>query len=139
MNSLEQAPDFDTITYGMENEFDIDAAFRDAMHGVASDTELALDEKVQRMEFIVSEGTSELYREFVDLRSMAAQMEMYCNHDHALNQLMQGSDMLSGFMDSFKDDGHNHNSNSFDKHDHKNDDLETDPVTGKKRKKKQRK
>lgn len=137
MNTLEQAPDFGMEAFGMSEDFDINAAFQEAMYGVATDTELALEEKVRRMEVIVSEGTSEVYRDFVDFRSMAAQMEMMCNHDHALNQSMQGSDTLSGFMDSHKeDDGHNHGSNLHDKHSKKDDDeYEIDPKTGKKRKK----
>lgn len=144
MNALEQAPQFEDMPdFGMEFEmadFDINAAFQEAIVGVASDQEIALDEKVRRMEVIVSEGTSEVYRDFVDFRQMAAQMEMMCNHDHALNQSMQGSETLSGFMDSHKaDDGHNHGNESHSKHNHKDDDeYEIDPKTGKKTKKKKR-
>ena len=145
MNTLEQAPRFEEMPdFGMEldmGEFDINAAFQEAIQGVASDTELALEEKVRRMEVIVTEATSELYREFVDFRQMAAQMEMMCNHDHAFNQSIQGSGMLSGFMDSFKaDEGHNHGDNLHGKHSHKKDDdeYEIDPKTGKKTKKKKR-
>lgn len=147
MNALEQAPrfeempDFGMEAFGMSEDFDINAAFQEAIAGVASDTELALEEKVRRMEVIVSEGTSEVYRDFVDFRSMAAQMEMMCNHDHALNQSMQGNDTLSGFMDSHKaDDGHNHGDSLHGKHNHKKDDdeYEIDPKTGKKTKKKKR-
>lgn len=144
MNTLEQAPRFEEMPdFGMGldmGEFDINAAFQEAIQGVASDTELALEEKVRRMEVIVSEGTSEVYRDFVDFRQMAAQMEMMCNHDHALNQSMQGSETLSGFMDSHKaDDGHNHGDTLHGKHNHKDDDeYEIDPKTGKKSKKKKR-
>ena len=137
MNTLEQAPrfeempDFGMESFGMTEEFDINAAFQEAIVGVASDTELALEEKVRRMEVIVSEGTSEVYRDFVDFRQMAAQIEMMCNHDHILSQSMQSNDTLSNFMDSHNaDDGHNH----------KNDDeYEVDPKTGKKTKKKKKK
>ncbi len=142
MNTLEQAPrfeempDFGLEAFGMSEDFDINAAFQEAIQGVASDTELALEEKVRRMEVIVSEGTSEVYRDFVDFRQMAAQMEMMCSHDHAFNQSMQGNDTLSGFMDSHKaDDGHGHGSDKT--HNHKDDDeYEIDPKTGKKKKKK---
>lgn len=144
MNTLEQAPrfeeipDFDIVAFGINENFDINAAFQEAIQGVASNTELALEEKVRRMEVIVSEGTSEAYRDFVDFRQMAAQMEMMCSHDHAFNQASQGSETLHGFMDSHKeDDGHNHGDNLDNKHNHKkDDDYEIDPKTGKKTKKK---
>lgn len=147
MNALEQAPrfeempDFGMEAFGMSEDFDINAAFQEAIQGVVSDTELALEEKVRRMEVIVSEGTSEVYRDFVDFRQMAAQMEMMCNHDHALNQSMQGNDTLSSFMDSHKaDDGHNHGEDLHGKHKHKEDDeYEIDPITGKKTNKKKKK
>lgn len=142
MNTLEQTPRFEEIpdfgmeTFGMSEDFDINAAFQEAIQGVASDSELALEEKVRRMEVIVSEGTSDVYRDFVDFRQMAAQMEMMCNHDHALNQSMQGSDTLLGFMDSHKaDDGHNHGDSLNNKDNHE---YEIDPKTGKKTKKKKR-
>lgn len=144
MNTLEQTPQFEKMPdFGMEldvGEFDINAAFQDTIQGVASDTELALEEKVRRMEVIVNEGTSEVYRDFVDFRAMAVQMEMMCNHDHALNQSMRGSDTLSGFMDSHRsDDGHNHGESLHGKHNHKDDDeYEIDPKTGKKTKKKKK-
>lgn len=137
MNTPEQAPQFD---FDM-GDFDINAAFQEAITGVASDTELALDEKVRRMEVIVSEGTSEVYRDFVDLRSMAAQMEMMCTHNHALDQSVQGSEILSGFIDSHKpDDKHDHGNNASSKNTQEDtdddDDDEIDPKTGKKVKKK---
>ena len=84
------------------------------------------------MEHIVAEGSSPVYRDFIDFRMMAAQMEMMCNHNHGLEQSMQGSEMLSGFMDSNRGDdhdGHNHD---------KDDEYEIDPKTGKKVKKKKR-
>lgn len=117
--------------------FDINAAFQGAISDVATDDELALDEKVRRMEVIVSEGTSEVYRDFVDFRQMAAVMEMMCNHDHTLNQLMQGNNTLFGFMDSHKaDDGHNHGDSLHGKDDDDDDDeYDTDLRTGKRRKK----
>lgn len=139
MNSLEQAPRFEEVPdFGMELDmggFDINAAFQEAIQGIASDTELALEERVHRMEVILSEGESEMYRDFVDFRQIAAQMEMMCSHDHALNQSMESSDILSGFMDRHKaNDGHDHGSDN-----HKDDsDDEIDPKTGKKTKKKRR-
>jgi hypothetical protein len=147
VNTLEQAPRFEEMpdfgmgSFDISEGFDINAAFQEAIQGVASDTELALEEKVRRMEVIVSEGASEVYRGFVDFRQMAAEMEMLCSHDHALNQSIQDSDTLSGFIDSYKaDDGHNHGNSLHDKHSHKKDDDKygIDPKTGKKIKKKKR-
>jgi hypothetical protein len=95
---------------------------------VASDVELALDEKVRRMETIVSTGASETYRNFIDFRQMAAQIEMMCNHDHELSSSMQGNAALSSFMESFThSNGHDHD-----------DEHEIDPRTGKKRSKKKK-
>lgn len=131
MNSPEQAPQFD---FDMSN-FDINAAFQEAITGVASDTELALEEKVRRMETIVSEGTSEVYRGFVDLRSMAARI-----HDHASCQSVQGSEILAGFVDNYKpDEKHDHINTPSSKNNHEDkddDEYEIDPKTGKKIKKK---
>lgn len=144
MNTLEQAPRYEDMPdfgmqFGME-DFDINAAFTEAINGVISDKELALDEKVRRMEVIVSEGMSEVYRNFVDFRQMAAQIQMMCNHDHTFNQSIKGSDTLSGLLDNHKkDDGHNHKDSKLDDHNHSDkeeDDDEIDPVTGKKKKKK---
>lgn len=145
MNSLDRAnrfedmPDFGMEIFGMNEEFDINAAFQEAIQGVASDTELALEEKVRRMEVIVSESNSEVYREFLDFRQIAAQMEMMCSHDHALSQSMQNNGTLSGFMDSHKkDDGHDHSDNLHEPHDKDSDEYEIDPKTGKKTKKKKK-
>ena len=138
MTGEQLKPRADEPDFGMDfmfEDFDINAAFQEAVAGVASDEELQLEEKVRRMEVIVSEGTSEIYREFVDFRQMAAQMEMLCTHDHAFSQLAQGSDTLSGFMDSHgPEDGHGHQ-----EQDHKHEEeYEIDPKTGKKTKKKKR-
>lgn len=114
MASFEQSPLFED-SEGTEAEaifgddFDINAAFQEAMQEVASSEELALDEKVRRMEVIVAEGTSEVYREFVDFSAMAAQMEMMCSHDHQFNESIQGSEALSGFMNSYKSDARDGN------------------------------
>ncbi len=143
MNGLEQAPHFEEVpdfgmeAFGMNEDFDINAAFQEAVQGVASDTELALEEKVRRMEVIIGEGTSEVYRDFVDFRQIAAQMEMMCAHDHSLEQSMKNNDALSGFMDTHKSD--DEHSSLHGKHKHKDDDeYETDPKTGRKSKKKKR-
>lgn len=139
MRQTEQPPDFgmeEAFDFGeLEADFDINAAFQEAMLGVATDEELVLEEKVRRMEVIINESNSEVYRDFVDFRLMAAQMELFCNHDHALNQATQGNEIISSFMDSHKDNnGHNHGS-SYGKHTKKEDDDEIDPKTGKKKKK----
>lgn len=139
MNSLEQEtrfdemPDFD-LGFDMDG-FDINTAFQEAMTGVVTDAELALEEKVRRMEVIVSEGSSDVYRDFVDFRMMATQIEMMCSHDHVLSQSLQNSTTLSGFMDSHKnDDGHNHSESLHDRLEHKHED-EKDPKKSKKKKK----
>ncbi len=111
-------------------DFDINQAFQSAMSDVATNKDTDLDEKIRRMEVIISEGTSELYSDFVDFRAMANQMQMMCNHDHNLQSMMNSSESLSGFMGEHSDhDGHNHG----------NDEYETDPKTGKKTKKKKKK
>ena len=96
--SVEQqaAPSFEDLDFG---NVDINAAFQEAMFGVASDEELELNEKVRRMEVIVSESNSELYRDFVDFRSLAAQIEFFCNHDHELNEASQSNENLKSFLD----------------------------------------
>lgn len=138
MSKFEQPPRSEEMSdFDMEldmGEFDINAAFQEAIAGVASDTELALDEKVRRMEVIVSEGKSEVYRDFVDFRQMAAQMEMMCNHNHAFSQSIQGNETLSGFMDLYQfDDEHDHDDDDEDNED--DDEYVIDPKTGKKTKK----
>lgn len=148
MNTLEQAPryeempDFGMEAFGMSEDFDINAAFQEALQGVASDAELALEDKVRRMEFILSEGTSDVYRDFVDFRRMAAQMRLLCNDDHALNQSMQGNEALSSFLNKHKDDdGHNHGNSLLGKHNKHNSDEDdeeesTESKNGKKSKRK---
>lgn len=136
MNKLEQGsryeemPDFGLEAFGIGKDFDINAAFQEAMQGVASDTDIALEEKVQRMEVIIREGTSEVYRDYVDFRQMATQMAIMCSHDHVLGQSMKSNETLLGFLDSHKaDHGHNHDDSLHEKHDSK---------TNKKTKKKKR-
>jgi len=114
------------MDFGMEG-FDINEMFQEALNGIATDEELALDEKVLRMEVIVSEGTSEVYREFVDFRQLASQMEMMCTHDHSLGQSIQGSDALGNFMGAFAED---------DDHAHKHDGGDASKSAKKKTKKK---
>ncbi len=145
MNSLEKMPlyqefpSFDIEKFGTIAEFDINAAFLEAISSVVSDSELALEEKVRRMEVIVSESVSPVYNDFVDFRQMAAQMEMICNHDHSLSQSMLGSEAISGFMDSHKaDNKHSHGDELHSEHNHDDDQYEIDPKTGKKIKKKKR-
>lgn len=146
MNAIERTqpyedmPDFGMDAFGMHENFDINAAFQEAVQGIVSDAELALEEKVRRMEVIVSEGTNDLYRDFVDFSMMARQIDMMCSHDHAFGQSLQNSETLSGFMSNYKsDDGHNHSEELHSKHNRKDDDeYEIDPKTGKKTKKKKR-
>lgn len=115
------------INMGFEcDDFDFNAAFQEALYGVMSDKELALEEKVKRMEFIVTEGTSHIYKEFIDFRAMAAQIQMVCNHDHAMKDFLSNSDVLSGLVNGG-------NEKSFDKdhkhdHDHDSKKIDTDDI-----------
>jgi hypothetical protein len=125
------------VDFGME-DFDINEMFQSALSGVTTDEELALDEKVRRMEVIVSEGTSDVYREFVDFRQMVSQMEMMCAHDHMFDQSVRGSDVLGSLLDTFaEDDGHGHN--SIHSHSHGEDDDAASTKKGKKKTKKKKK
>jgi hypothetical protein len=134
MNTLElekrpEASVEENAIFGMELEFDLNAAFQGAISGIASDDELALDEKVRRMEAIINEGNSDTYRDFVDFRQIASQMQMICSHDHALGQMMNSNDSLSSVLGKHDDnDGHNHSS-------HKHDDEEDDDDDSDKKKK----
>ncbi len=130
MNTLElekrpEASVEENAIFGMELDFDLNAAFQGAISGVASDAELALDEKVRRMEVIINEGNSDTYRDFVDFRQIASQMQMICSHDHALGQMMNANDSLSSILGKHDDnDGHNHSSHSHDEDDDDDDDSD---------------
>lgn len=122
----------------LDLDFDINAAFQEAIEGAATDEELKLEEKVAHMEQIINEGSGELYRDFIDFRMMAAQIEAFCNHDHALSQSLQNSEVLSGFMSSHsRGEGHGHSQHPHDRH-KSEDNSETDSKTGKKKKKKRK-
>ena len=114
MNTLElekrpEASVEENAIFGMEFDFD-------------SDADLALDEKVRRMEVIINEGNSDTYRDFVDFRQIASQMQMICSHDHALGQMMNANDSLSSILGKHDDnDGHNHTSHSHDEDDDDDD------------------
>ena len=130
MNVLEfekqpKVPVEENAMFGMELDFDLNAAFQGAISGIASDEELALDEKIRRMESIINEGNSETYRDFVDFRQIASQMQMICSHDHALGQMMNANDSLSSILGKHDDnDGHNHTSHSHDEDDDDDDDSD---------------
>ena len=130
MNVLEfekqpKIPVEENAMFGMELDFDLNAAFQGAISGVASDAELALDEKVRRMEVIINEGNSDTYRDFVDFRQIASQMQMICSHDHALGQMMNANDSLSSILGKHDDnDGHNHSSHSHDEDEDDDDDSD---------------
>jgi hypothetical protein len=87
---------------------DINRAFHEAAEGVMTNEEMALDDKVARMEHIIQEASSDFYQEFVDLRSMAAQIEMFCNHDHSIQDALQGSEQIGAFMDRHAGHTHEH-------------------------------
>lgn len=96
--------------FALELDFDINAAFQEVTTGILSDKMLTLEEKVGRVETLIAEASSETYQAFVDFRAMASQIEMFCNHDHALNESLTQNSTVSGFMDSHKDYDHNHDS-----------------------------
>jgi len=77
---------------------DINQAFHEAAYGIITDKEIALDAKVARIENIIQEANSDFYREFVDLRSMAAHIEMMCSHDHSLQAELGRNETVGGFM-----------------------------------------
>jgi hypothetical protein len=87
-----------------EMGFDVQAAFESAASDVLNDDLLELEEKIARTEFILQEASSEIYRELVDLSTLAEQI-MGCTHDHAV----QGA-LLSGALgDLFGEHaGHDH-------------------------------
>lgn len=106
------------LDFGMEN-FDIDAAFQGAIVDLATDAELLLDEKVLRIERVIEDANSDFYQGFVDLRNMAAQIEIFCNHDHTLQNALESSESVSSFLN-----------------DHIQTSGEHEPKTGEKRTKK---
>lgn len=113
MKTPEQAPTGELPADFLEmTGFDVDAAFQEATQEVLSNAELAIDEKVRRMEVILSQSASEAYREFVDFRSLAAQMQMACAHDHSFGQAAEGSETLGGFLQATSNadelQGHGH-------------------------------
>ncbi len=89
----------DIFSTELLQSIDINQAFQEATQGVITDDMIELDEKVLRMEHIIEEANSDTYHEFVDLRSMAAQIEMFCNHDHSAQDALQGSDAVNSFLD----------------------------------------
>ena len=137
MNVLEfekqpKIPVEENAMFGMELDFDLNAAFQGAISGIASDADLALDEKVRRMESIINEGNSETYRDFIDFRQIASQMQMICSHDHALGQMINSNDSLSSVIGKHDDnDGHNHSS-----HTHHEEEDDDDDDSDKKKKSK---
>lgn len=135
MIRMEHQVPFEELELGFE--FDVNAAFLEAIEGVATSEVLELDEKVARMEHLINEGSSELFRDFVDFRMMASQIEAFCSHDHALNQSLQSSGLLSNFRSNHgPEDSHNHLEHSLDTR--KDNDSETGPKTDKKKKKKRK-
>lgn len=120
MNSVEYMP-LDAL-----DGFDINAAFQGALYDIASDAELELTEKVRRMETVIQQGISAVYRDFIDFRAMATQIELACSHDHMLPETALGGTMIDGFLNIYaSNDGHEH-------HDHDLDDDSDDEETVKK-------
>lgn len=114
-NELE--PSFDSFAF----TFDIDAAFQEATTGILNDEVMHLEEKIQRVESLLMDASSEAYQSFVDFRSLASQIEMFCSHDHLFNEIASQNPTISGFIDSSRDHhDHTHNhSSSKNEHDSK--------------------
>lgn len=133
MSTLEQSPDFG-MEFEMEGDFDIHAAFQEAITDIATNDEIELEEKIRRMEVVISEGSSEVYRDFIDFRMIAAQVEMFCMHAHGLDQSIRSSETLSSLIDAHKNhDDHDHHDSHKDRS-LDEEDEEIDPKTGKKKK-----
>jgi|GEM_PF-6262811 len=91
------------------DSFNLNAAFQSALADIVEDEALMLEQKVQRIEAVITESASDLYREFVDFRALAAQVELFCTHDHGLRQAVTSSEVLSGFLGGHADhDEHEH-------------------------------
>ncbi len=109
MIDASRSPEFDP--FALDISFDINAAFQEAAASVLSDEAIALEERVSRVQTILSEAKSEVYEAFVDFRMLAAQVEMFCNHDHAFREsFSQNSIEDASFyrFDSHKDHRHDH-------------------------------
>ena len=134
-NTPKSSNDFE-LDLGLD--FDINAAFEGALSDVQENEELQLEEKIFRMETIVTEANSDIYRDFVDFQSMASQIQMMCDHDHTFASQVETSDTLSNFINPFIKDQdslpHQHQHPT-----HHKDEYEIDPKTGKKKKKKKKK
>ncbi len=115
-----------------EMDFDVNEAFQAAASDVMSSEELELDEKIIKMESIITEADSDFYREMVDFQALAAQMQMFCNHDHSLAESMMNNETIFGFME--KANSHEHGPHDGHNHDHEDDDEKD----GKKKKKKKK-
>lgn len=134
----ESNPATSKLDFGMCG-FDIASAFKGAVDDIAKNKQLELDEQVRRIENMLMEGSSDQYRDFVDFRTLASQIRMACNHNHALMQMMQGSERISDFMGNHGVDvGHGHNDGHFSKLGQGNSGEFVDPITRKKAKRKQR-
>jgi hypothetical protein len=70
--------------------FDYTAAFQGAASDVISNETLRLDEKVARTEQILTEANSEVYRGFVDMRSLVESIGCDAHEHGVLGALEQG-------------------------------------------------
>ena len=133
LNNQHESVNLDSLFEEMD--FDVNEAFQIAASNVLSDGELELNEKIGRMETIITEADSDFYREMVDFQALAAQMQMFCNHDHSLAQSMMNNETIFGFMEN----AHNHNdhgAHTAHDHDHKDDSEKDDKEKKKKNNKK---
>lgn len=90
--------------FGNMEGFDVQAAFTEAIDGVASDEALALEEKVARVSNIIQQADSEEFKEFVDMCELAAQIEFICDHDHSLGDLFAEDETVGSLLETFRED-----------------------------------
>lgn len=109
MINTEQSLEFDP--FALDISFDINAAFQEAAADVLSDEALELEERVSRVQTILSEAQSDTYEAFVDFRMLATQVEMFCNHDHAFRESFSQNSPKETFshqLDAHRDHHHDH-------------------------------
>lgn len=122
--------------FALDISFDINTAFQEAAASVLSDEAIALEERVSRIQTILTEAKSDTYEAFVDFRMLAAQVEMFCSHDHAFRESFSQNSPESTSLyrhDPHEDHHHSH------KLDHTKAKHEEDKGESKKKKDKKKK
>lgn len=134
---MNSSPELLHDPFALELDFDINAAFQDATEGILTDEVLSLEEKIDKVASLITNASSETYQSFVDFRNIAAQIEMFCNHDHQFNESVAQDTTVSSFLSSFKDHGHDHGNETADHSAHGKKEREKTKESKKKKKKKE--